>query len=1683
MMEEETTNIPDATPQPGVADQNIADGGSTGRSFSSLLLKRPVLAAVGLMLILLLGAFFRFTGLEWDDTYHLHPDERFLTDTATLLRSTDPITYLKTSESPLNPYNVGKSFYVYGNFPMTVTRLVAEAVDGFCLNADTFCDSRFVFFDGIQLVGRFLSAFVDLVAIVFIYLIGQKLYDWRAGLIGALLMAAAVLPIQQSHFFTMDNWAAALTTITMYAAVRASFSGHQKRWWLLFGLTLGLAVSSRINLAPLALMAGVAALIWLIRCSAAADERFGWRYVISADGARQVQQAVIGLLLAAILSMVVFRIAQPYAFADSQIFRDATLTNTGDLPNRLETIAGALVSFNPQWRANLSEIQVMQSPAAMFPPALQWTDRAPIIFPLTNMVLWGMGLTAGLAGWLAFLWALVRVLRARPGWLNHVLLVSWVGLYFLFMATRWVKSIRYFLPIYPFLFLLAGWALIELWQRAGASRIKQGVVAVLIALVIVPTILWANAFVDIYRRPVTRVQASEWIFENVPTAATLIYQSAGIEKELQLPLKRFALYDQNVPLTVYFDMPEDGIITGVRFNYLSDPDAHLVQDEGEQMRLELIEPVAAQLLSEVTLGVEQTMNLGSLPQEVLAELPSVPAAAGQRYLLVAQSVGANPVNIATSALANEHWDDALPVRYEGQDPYAFYYDSLPGGLIPITYPDSEAKRASFYSWLEDSDYIVLSSQRALWSTPRLPLTYPLTNRYYEALFDGELGFELVEEFHADLHIGPLYISDTTGKISWRQPPATGWPPPGDLAAEEAFSVYDHPPVWIFAKTEEYSPAKVRQVLGTVDLSNVTVMTPGEATLAQNGLMLKEDDLQAQRENGTFSSMFDPDGLLSRQPWLAAVVWWLALVVLGWLAFPLTFVALPGLPDKGYPLAKILSLLLISYFAWITSSLDLLPHTFGTLLMGLGLVTLISLALLITHRRSMWRFVRDNLQLIFVVELVSVALFLIFIIVRIGNPDVWDVIWGGEKPMDLSYFTAVLKSTSFPPYDPWFAGGYINYYYYGFVYVGALTKLLGVVPTVAYNLILPMLASFTGIGAFSLAYNLVASRERRLRNRRLDTGEPAASVTSRGLLTKAAAAGLIAATLVVLLGNLAEITVLARASYLAGSADLLESGLEPLDVSVRTLDGIVNIVRGEAAIPVSTGDWFWSATRAINFEPGEVQPINEFPFFTFLYGDLHAHMISLPLTLLALGWAISLVLPGGRYKRFGFLTLLQWLLGGLVIGVLRATNTWDFPTYLMIGMIAVAFSVYQNRGRLGWQTVAEAGLQAIVLAIIAVLLFWPFAESYKVPYGSFSLWPGSYTGLGNYLLIYGLFLFAILTYVIIEMQAWARNQARLAADRLKRLVPAVILVLLGYGALLIFLLFRGYWIAPLALTVALAAGLLSLRVGMPVERRIALLLIAIALSLTLMVEIIVLDGDIGRMNTVFKFYMQVWVLLSVTSAVALVWSWPIISSKANFRLVWALVLIGLVGLAALYPLLATKAKWDSRMSRRAPYTLDGMAFMETTTYADRRYDGQPQIVSLSSDYKAIGWMQRNIEGSPVIAEAHSTNPYRSIGNRVSMYTGLPTIVGWDWHQRQQRAVLPSTFVRERIDDLDRLYKTLDIAEALEILERYDVAYIYAGELEKTYYAPEGLAKFGQMVELGLLDEVYNSDTVSIYEVKS
>jgi len=314
--------------------------------------------------------------------------------------------------------------------------------------------------------------------------------------------------------------------------------------------------------------------------------------------------------------------------------------------------------------------------------------------------------------------------------------------------------------------------------------------------------------------------------------------------------------------------------------------------------------------------------------------------------------------------------------------------------------------------------------------------------------------------------------------------------------------------------------------------------------------------------------------------------------------------------------------------------------------------------------------------------------------------------------------------------------------------------------------------------------------------------------------------------------------------------------------------------------------------------------------------------------------------------------------------------------------------------------------------------------------------------------------------------------------LRRLAPYRLLIqfILILGVLLILGLYLfDVYIAWLALPLAALAGVLLLRPEMPDAKRLVLFMVGTGLTLTLMVELIVLRGDIGRMNTVFKFYLQVWTLFSISAAVALSWMIPALPDwRPSWRGGWQILLVGLVSGAALYPIMATAAKIDDRMSEAAPHTLDGMAFMPYSVYTD---EWGP--MDLGQDYRAIRWMQDNVKGSPVIVEANLRNLYRW-GSRFSIYTGLPGVVGWEWHQQQQRAVIPAVWISDRIREVDEFYLTEDLGAAVEFLRKYQVRYIIVGQQERGHYPGPGLDKFEAADGVFWLEVYRDGDTV-IYEV--
>ena len=1065
-----------------------------------------------------------------------------------------------------------------------------------------------------------------------------------------------------------------------------------------------------------------------------------------------------------------------------------------------------------------------------------------------------------------------------------------------------------------------------------------------------------------------------------------------------------------------------------------------------------------------------------------------PLISGEGHVLLIQlKAGDGAVSLHGEGIANEgEWDDGLPLRLDGYDGF--------GGIYPIDlnfnmyWEDSPEKAQRFIKILDNADFVVISSSRQWGSLPRIPERFPLVTRYYRMLlgcpenrkiewcynvaqpgiFNGQLGYKLVKVFQSNPGIGPIQIND--------QP------------AEEAFTVYDHPKVFIFEKTEEYDPDTVRNAFETIDYSNLIRLPPMKFPPHPVNLMLPEYRLSEQIKNGTWSEIFNTAAVQNRYPIISVILWYLALSLLGLICYPIIRLALPGLNDHGYPIARISGLLLLSYLVWTAGSFRI-PFNRSTITASFGLILLIGVSTSLFSKNEILRDFRRNPRYFIWVEAITLAFFTAFLLVRLGNPDLWHPWKGGEKPMDFAYLNAVLKSSTFPPYDPWFAGGYLHYYYYGFVFSGVMVKLLGITPSIAYNLILATLFSMIAMGAFSIAWNLYTSSGMKS-NRDISDGElneNSSHPETVKLAPHPVWIGLAGAFAMAVLGNLGTVKMI-----LHGYQKLIAPGgvLEGATLFNRiswTIQGFFESAKG-ASLPYGIGDWYWIPSRIIPAQ-GDVEPITEFPYFTALYGDPHAHLFALPVALLVLSICLSFILSRVRWKGlFSFIPV--FLLAGLAIGALKPTNTSDFYPYLLLGISAVVYS-FGRYFRLPEQLrekypalqktpdfilrASAAVIGASVLVLLANLLYYPYTYWSDFGYGAVDMWEGTHTPMSAYLNHWILFLFVIVAWMIWETIDW---MASTPASSLRKLKPYWSIILSGIIlmiAVMISLAFMGVYIGWLAIPLAAWAGILLLRPGISESKRFVLFLVGTSLVLTLLVEVVVVVGDIGRMNTVFKFYLQVWTMLSVCAAGAFGWSMVTIDHwNSGWRKAWIVGLTLLVSAAALYPLMATTAKIKDRMAPEAPHTLDGMAFMKYAHYGDTWGE-----MDLKQDYDAIRWMQENVEGSPIIVEANLRNLYRW-GSRFSIYTGLPGVVGWEWHQQQQRTSVPASWISDRIAEVDSFYYTTDLLEANEFLKKYDVHYIILGQQERGHYPGEGLEKFDTAEGL-LWQEVYRDGETVIYEV--
>ncbi len=1141
-------------------------------------------------------------------------------------------------------------------------------------------------------------------------------------------------------------------------------------------------------------------------------------------------------------------------------------------------------------------------------------------------------------------------------------------------------------------------------------------------------------------------------------------------------------YIMNVPVL------ESGLITEVTVPYLVDQSG--ISGE-KDLTLMLKKPDTESgpgLSTEATLIAEFKPGEDARGQSYTFVLdPPLPVEKNEVLMvtLATESDGVRLVPQAPTPVHESSWDDAIPYPVDGFSPYSDDGGIYRGDLnFEMYWNDDLFKLRKFETNLDQADYLFITSNRQWGTTTRVPERYLLTTFYYRNLlgcppeldilwcysvaepgmFEGHLGFELIKVVQSNPNLGPLEFNTQF--------------------AEEAFTVYDHPKVLIFKKTADYDPIEMRQLMRSVDLTKVVYFTPGEADNYQGldpgqmsepryNLMLPPERLEEQRVGGTWSEIFDRTSFLNTSQPLAVIAFYLFVTLIGLLSYPIVRMALPGLADRGYPLARLAGLLLLALLVWLLGSLGVAFNR-GTILTVLAGLALVSGLFFFLQRKKIWADLKVNWAYYLTVEVLALVAFVAFLLVRMGNPDLWHPYKGGEKPMDFSYLNAVLKSTTFPPYDPWFSGGYINYYYYGFVIVSVPIKLLGIVPAVAYNIVLPIWYSILILGAFSVGWNLYRGipRSRALSD---PAGKP------KPVLGMAFWVGLATAIGLAVLGNLGTVRLIANGyQRLAAGGLPLEEATLGQQIS-WTIQGFVQFLKG-APMPFYPGDWYWFPSRVI---PGE--PITEFPYFSFIYGDLHAHLIAFPITIFAISWSLSVVLSGaiwgegkGRFKWLGMVS--GFILGGVVIGALRPTNTWDFYTYLVLAALALFYSIMRYarptiripRLPKVLVRVGVALLAIAALAGLALLFYQPFTYWFGQGYTTVDIWKGDRTPLYSYFTHWGLFLFLVISWMAWETYHWMKTTPQSALKKLEPYKNWIITVLVFFGVALVGFLALGVVVALVVLPVGLWVIVLMLRPGQSDGRRFLLFLIGTSVFLTLVVELIYLPGDIGRMNTVFKFYLQVWIMLSLSAGVCFGWIIKSLRFWDNrLEFVWQAVLFFLVCSAALFTLLGTTDKIRDRMAPDAPRTLGGMAFMAHANYYDMGME-----MNLVQDYNGILWMQENIEGSPVILEGQAYE-YRW-GNRYTIYTGLPGVVGWNWHQRQQRSILRNNIVQERVDAVGLFYASVDRAYVEAFLDDYDVRYIVFGQLERAFFPGPGLAKF-EDYEGDLWQAVFRDGSTIIYEV--
>ena len=758
------------------------------------------------------------------------------------------------------------------------------------------------------------------------------------------------------------------------------------------------------------------------------------------------------------------------------------------------------------------------------------------------------------------------------------------------------------------------------------------------------------------------------------------------------------------------------------------------------------------------------------------------------------------------------------------------------------------------------------------------------------------------------------------------------------------------------------------------------------------------------------------------------IWWLVFLVLGVVAYPVAGLIFGRFHDGGFIFSKAIGLSGAGILMWFLSSLKIMKFTRTNALISVGILLLINVVILVIVARKQsnspksflaqacgYRITEKKIVAALKSEVVFFIFFMFWCYLRGFKPEAY----GTEEFMDYGFMAVMNRSDYMPPEDLWFSGESINYYYVGQYLATFMTKLSGVGVEYGYNLMMMMLAACGFVMPYSLINNVARSF---LKDRKLSVR------TGRVMESESAS------KVFLLIRVLPSVT-----GTLAGLATSFAGNMHYF-----LFRFLIPKLQRLAGVPEDQVETFWfpNSTRYIGYNPETAdKTIHEFPTYSFVLGDLHAHVINIMFVLTVLAMLFAwLQYRKERMDTLRMGTTMQKasirnealhpviLLLGFFIGMFHMTNFWDFPIYFVVAGAVILFSnavIYQ----FSFDTVKLTALQAVIVLAVAKLVALPFTLNFDQISTTIRL---NYyrTPVHQLIVLWGLPVLLLIIFI---------------CDRYSVFVRLGLLTGFSYDG-------NGNRIEPklrdedkerlteheketLVEFIPVKNKLYQFIENLTISDLFIITIGLCAMGLVLIPELVyvrdIYEGDFKRSNTMFKLTFQAYIMFALCMAYILMKL--LAFARTYFQRVAGIVL-GFCFLTTLGYFGSAVDGWFGDVKDASRYRgLDATAFMQKESVADAA---------------VVAWLKENVEGTPVVLEAWG--PSYSFYQRISAMTGLPTVMGWQTHEWLWRSEASGAFpavVNMRRRDVIEIYFSTDEARVRELIEKYDIEYIYIGASER------------------------------------